>query len=353
MKSLIVVLGAGASHDCLQGSADGYEEHQPPLAKELFDRRFSRILERYPLAQMEAADIIPALATGAVGLEEHLLDLKESKLDIYSQARWREIPLYLQELLFQLSLPIAEHRPHGGFTNRPGNYDGLVNAVLRLDEILFITLNYDTILDSRLAHYPSTLPDSLDWYITPDRNWSLLKLHGSVNWGNRVLNDPIPTPEGGTGTNVVLELGDALELDPKVQHLGKYPTVDALRWSRQPGGEFYYPALSVPLGPEDGLSCPETHQDFLQERLRRIDLLNLLVIGYSGLDKSVLRLLRESGKELGRVKIVNGDTRLGYDSATNLAAGLEQPFDPAPVTFDGGFRDFMAGGELPAFLELL
>jgi len=61
-------------------------------------------------------------------------------------------------------------------------------------------------------------------------------------------------------------------------------------------------------------------------------------------------LLRESGKELGQVTIVNGDAKLGYETAARLMTGLGQDLDPAPpVTFPGGFRDFIARHDLDEF----
>jgi hypothetical protein len=92
----------------------------------------------------------------------------------HTQQRFREVPFYLQEVLTDAS----------NFTRTPDNYNALVNAALELDEALFLTLNYDTLLDTRFAEYsPLT---NLDWYIEADGRWSLIKLHGSVNWAWRL-----------------------------------------------------------------------------------------------------------------------------------------------------------------------
>lgn len=354
MKQLVVLLGAGASYDCLVSGTDGYDPHRPPLAKQLFDyERFGNILDRYPRAQMATADIAHALRSGTMGLEEYLTELRDST-DEYSQQRWREIPLYLQHLLFHIGLP-GDRARAGGYTNRPGNYDRLLSATLKVDEVTFITLNYDTLFDDRLRPYQSPVStESLDWYVVPERNWALIKLHGSVNWGRRVLNHSPPSPIEPTGVNVVWELGDTIQVSSEIEHLLPHGHIAAMRWMGQRDGAFYYPALSVPLGAEDSLSCPPDHLDFLEARLAKLDALNLLIIGYSGLDKAVLNLLRDSGKELGQVRIVNGDVELGYAAANNVMAGIGQTFDPAPpVTFGGGFRDFIAGRDLDEFLAAI
>ena len=75
----------------------------------------------------------------------------------YTQRRYRQVPLYLQEILAGASR----------WTNEPDNYNALVNAALELDDSLFLTLNYDTLLDGRFAAY--TPADRMDWYIDTDR----------------------------------------------------------------------------------------------------------------------------------------------------------------------------------------
>jgi hypothetical protein len=41
----------------------------------------------------------------------------------------------------------------GGYTNDPDNCNALINRALELDDVLFLTLNYDTLLDDRLFEY--------------------------------------------------------------------------------------------------------------------------------------------------------------------------------------------------------
>jgi hypothetical protein len=47
------------------------------------------------------------------------------------------------------SRPI-DHAPRG-FTRQPDHYDVLLNLTLPLDRVVYLTLNYDTLLDQRLA----------------------------------------------------------------------------------------------------------------------------------------------------------------------------------------------------------
>jgi hypothetical protein len=48
-----------------------------------------------------------------------------------------------------------------GYAEQPDSYDRLINAAMRVDEVTFVTLNYDDLFDRRLFVSPSTSsPDS-------------------------------------------------------------------------------------------------------------------------------------------------------------------------------------------------
>ena len=190
-EQLIVITGAGASYD-----STGIEPRdlnwQPPLVKELFAERaaFHPILDFYPDAQTLAPDLRVATRTGSVGLETYLRDQVLRSPSAYDRRRYRAIPLYLQHLLHEVS----EH-----YTTHPVNYDRLINGVLRsANEVIFLTLNYDTILDSRLEQHAHVR--SLSDYIRPDFAWSLIKLHGSVDWARRIVG--VITPPSTRPTSI-------------------------------------------------------------------------------------------------------------------------------------------------------
>jgi hypothetical protein len=72
-------------------------------------------------------------------------------------------------------------------------------------------------------------------------------------------------------------------------------------------GSLFYPALSVPVGEEDELVCPPQHVDFLRERLAASQPRHLLLIGYSGNDREVLALVRESERGIKTLTVVDYD----------------------------------------------
>jgi hypothetical protein len=144
----LVVLGAGASFDCASKEVPRNRDYRPPLVTELFEPRkeFARILHRYPLAEQAAAGIRTALSSGSIAIEAFLRDeLRDSEHPHERRLYW-SVPLYLQDLLFEVS----SWDPPYGYTSQPDSYDRLVKAAMRVDQVTFVTLNYDVLLDRRL-----------------------------------------------------------------------------------------------------------------------------------------------------------------------------------------------------------
>lgn len=154
-------------------------------------------------------------------------------------------------------MPCAWDPGHNrGYTPHPDNYNRLISVALELEEAVFITLNYDTLLDRRLfAYSPLT---SMDSYTDAGKNWALIKLHGSVDWGRQVANeweipdsDPyLATTFAGFGDHLTVHGDVTLRLNADLR------LVRQEGQSSQSGGRLFYPALSAPLGPGDELVCP-------------------------------------------------------------------------------------------------
>jgi hypothetical protein len=286
---LLVILGAGAAYDCASGNVpDRHDDFRPPLVTQLFEGRptFTRILHQYPLAEQAAADIRPALAGGSVAIEAFLKDrLRDSDYQHARRQYWA-IPLYLQHLVFEISM--WDYDSGRGYTAQPDSYDRLINAALRLDEVTFVTLNYDDLFDRRLFIHGAL--DSMESYLGAGQNWALIKLHGSINWGRIVLNAPSQiAPTDPFLAQTFANLGDTIEVDDNVS-LRLQPDIRQVRFDEEPF-RLYYPALSVPLGTEDELVCPDQHVNYLKDITGHYEPLDVLVIGYSGLDQEALNLL--------------------------------------------------------------
>jgi hypothetical protein len=254
------------------------------LAKDLFEKDFDYLRGRYPLAMAAGDEIRQAIdpeSKDALPLEDYLREKMRDSTDSYTRLRYRQIPLYLQDLLFAVGSLTGE-----GYTTDPDNYNALNNAVLKLDDVLFLTLNYDTLLDDRLFNYQRL--ETLDSYVASDSSFALVKLHGSVNWGRRLVG----TLERGSSASredinwFVTEV-PALEFETGDIELRLQSSIADTRYEPREHAVFY-PALSVPLGPADEFVCPPSHRAAAQKRLAEAESLNVLVIGYSGNDRECL-----------------------------------------------------------------
>jgi len=258
------------------------------------------------------------------------------------------IPLYLQHLLFVVSR--WEYQPQSGYAEQPDCYDRLVNAALQVHEVTFVSLNYDDIFDQRLFLYDRL--DSMESYLAPNKNWALIKLHGSINWGRQVLDPGFASDDA---SDIVLaQTFAALGADIKIEktiELRPQPTVRQMR--RSSGLELYYPALSAPLGADDDLVCPDEHVEYLKRITGHWNPLDGLVIGYSGLDTSVLKLLSWGERPIRSLTVVSETAEHAQKTAEKLLAlvRVEPPEGVEPVTLhSNGFTSFTQAGSLTEYI---
>src|SRR5260370_30458401 len=179
-RKLAVILGAGASRGCLGNgiAARASDQWLPPLANELFDRRFDPLLTRFIRLAAHLDDVRIVLSSEGANFEKCLLDFYRSAER--SGDRWPlDIPLYLRELLWTVS---------DEYLQGSSKYDTLVQRVLGspFERIMFLNLNYDLFVENALRNCNRHLFDSVRSYIPPNKKWLLINPHGSVNWA-RIL----------------------------------------------------------------------------------------------------------------------------------------------------------------------
>jgi hypothetical protein len=325
IDDLFVVLGAGASYDCAGGPFVREGRWRPPLVRELFAPRFQAILSGYPFAQAAAADIVPLLDDGTFQIERHIATEFRAGTHELARRKYLSLPLYLQEVL---------HTCGGGFAWSPDAYDRMLTGLSEVPHVTFVTLNYDTILDDRLAN--ARPRKRMGWYVDPSSQWWLVKLHGSVDWGYRLplddsldLANPLPELEYQLGPEIELRVPDG-GLDAI---RGIPPALGLSMVATQPR---FYPAISVPVGAADELVCPQEHVGLLKSRLHEAQPVHLLVIGYSGLDQEVVQILRDADTRIASLTVVDkGDAA---DAAMQLIAGALQ-VEPRDLQFHGVHRD--------------
>ncbi len=343
LNSLTVLTGAGASHDCAWSEiAELAPEYQPPLTNQLFEPRgsFNAILHNYPGAEALSDEIRTKLMDRDASLESILKEI-ESREPLALRKQYWQIPLYLQELLGAVS---TQYVRTGGT-----RYDTLVSSILRspFERVMFLTLNYDLLLDRALQKLYGVSFSDLSAYCPKERDWSLIKLHGSVNWG-RKLQSP-KTGVRGHSTLLLNSLSSEPTFETDIEILKGHQ-----EGSRFVGSTFFYPALAIPLGEKRGKDfvCPQDHLDYTVSFLSNCS--NFLIIGFSGLDQHILELFQDV-QRVDTLKIVNESRDSAIQTMTRI--GRKNPrFAPTfpgeqdASLYDKGFGGFVGSGELERFL---
>jgi hypothetical protein len=316
------MLGAGAS----RGSGDYGSELPPPLTVDLFDETLYReYLSIYDLAHQAGRFIAQARKEDdALGLEHALHRLRVSE-HAHHRHMALAVPPYLQHLLYTVS----ETHYTEAF-----RYDHLIERLLRLPYVCFLTLNYDLLLDRRLNghHRLSTLDD----YISRDKNWSLIKLHGSVNWlhdANQTFSINAPPKDLAWDAETYECIAPDVPLS----------TVRGTSLATK-----RYPALAMPEGPDDRLVLPTKHLWFLRSMLKGKEV-DLLSIGYSGLDNEALKLIESLECKVRRMTIVDQDLYRATEVFTRFENAGIRPLWPDIANYD--FAGWIDDGGLARLVD--
>lgn len=299
--NLTVILGAGAAFDVVNFQSNQQVEDanfRPLTTANLFHTHKdweSEYLKFPNVASVieELRNAFPSKDPTSLDIENFLKGLKESP-KLHRNAQFREFPLYLQHYFTAVT---------DKYCKKPSNYMTLINKIFDLDlgKVVFVTTNYDLLFDKALHHQYITKfsisdPD-MNKYISSE-NWAYIKLHGSIDWGRHIKEGMVKNKSNtlpGLVDNVAQlgkELESALESDIIRDHTFNLK-------ERQ----LIYPAISVPVG-ESKLNCRDDHVQTLKDHLNNCH--NFLIIGFSGYDEDVLRLLNEKEGGFGQVLFVSG-----------------------------------------------
>lgn len=313
---IIVLVGAGASF----ASADVGTNERPPVTRQLFGcARAQALLTIYTLAR-EAHSVISRdmRSDTTIAFEDALRRLQSDGYPHHQQMALA-VPPFLQALLLEYSQDLDA---------RCVRYGILVDELLKLrSTVVFVSLNYDTLLDNRLAAFSSL--NSMRDYIESPLGWSLIKPHGSVAWffEQPEAFDPRTPPGDRPIVRQTIECVPTSAMD-----------LAQLRASgdNDPHGRCVrYPALALPDGPKDQLVLPIEHLDHLRGILGRSQEIYLLVLGYSALDTEILQLITESDCKVRRMTVVNSDVMAALEVFDRVTSAGIQPI--WPDVFDGSY----------------
>jgi hypothetical protein len=324
------MVGAGAS----VASGRYAEGDRPPLTRELFDaKRGGDLLRIYTLAQAaESAMRSEMEIDTAIQLEEALRRLQN---DGYAHHRQMAlgVPPYLQALMLGYSRRLS------AFSLR---YGRLVDQLLRIGtEVHFVSLNYDTLLDHHLAAF--TPLNTLDAYVNTGLDWTLIKPHGSVAWY-------VPQPETLDPASPPLDREIAvgpIECVP-VNNLDLH-VVRGTTAADTHGLTNRYPAIALPDGPKDRLVLPDSHRQRIEDVLQSREI-QLLVLGYSGLDSEILTLIGAGGCTIRRLTVVNRGAKAALEVLHRIKVALPEGAIFEDVV-DGSFESWTDGDGLRKWVE--
>lgn len=345
---LCVILGAGASHDVAgDGSPLINKNFRPPLAKDLFNiaqnPAYWDVIKKYQGASFLAQPLATKIPSGEISLENELRKYSMHQ-DPEIRHAFKYIPAYLRDLLVKASYE---------YTNMPSSYIELVFELLaeHPHEVLFITLNYDTLLEIALTKYSASLYNfgDIESYVTPGRSAKVLKLHGSINWYRK-----IPNSEGNTWDNALVEL-DIFEKtsENEIMVFNNRQSMNEIVIEKSR----LFPILTAPLAGKEptDIVCPESHIEAARVFLN--DCYKYMIIGTSGLDDDLLFHL-DSMLPTDRpplLQIVNKGQEATLDTWERLMQGVRVLGSHLTTnsgdTFNEGFRDYLSSKHFREFVE--
>jgi len=350
---LLVIFGAGASYDSVlhhpppeaQFSTNlarvqrfgSYEEFRPPLANQLFDDRplFVQIMQNYV-----AFKPLVNLLRGDVRVEQRLAKFEEeAKTFPTRHAQLAAIRYYLHQMLWRCQSHWESE--HQGITN----YLTFLDAIERWryengEQVCFVTFNYDTMLENSMTQLWHWEFPNLNAY-TSRSDYKLIKLHGSVDWGLRMLSVP------GTGQPFQV-------IESAVKGLAISDSYEKVRPDMHfEDGTWGYPALAIPVEKKSEFVCPPEHVTALADGVLP-NVTKIITIGWRATEQNFLAMLKNPLTGVrGDVDlmVVSGNIKDVTETNTNL--GLVNPSSGRKYpNVDTGFSGLIRGiGQMESFLR--
>lgn len=338
--NLTVILGAGAAFDVVNFQSNQQVDDpsfRPPTTVNLFHthKGWEDEYKKFPAVASlihELRQSLPGRHT-SVNVEDFLKALRDSQ-KVHRNDQFRQLPLYLQHYFYRIST---------NYCKWPANYSTLINRVFDLDlnKVFFVTTNYDLLFDRALElnsatefSIDSTAPNK---YIK-NSDWAYIKIHGSVDWGRSIKESMIKNRDNTLPALIdsVNQLGASLE-----EALEKEIVIDKTFINENERG-LVYPSISVPIG-ESKFNCWPDHIQVLKNHLNQCQ--NYLIIGFSGYDKDILKMLDEKEGGFGKVLFVSGSEASAHEARENFRNhGDLQDKLHAEVYAGNGFDEFVRSG---------
>jgi hypothetical protein len=341
-ETLIVVFGAGASYDSDSARRPGSElgqwpgavDARPPLANQLFEHRFSRQVAQRTYARA----LIPRLrevAEQGGSIEQELgVFAVEARQDPRTQLELLDMQEYIRSVIMHVDRQWME------LNALATNYLWLLRH-LRMwtafgnRRVLFLTFNYDRLLDNAFIDALGIRLDTIDSYVL-DPTFKLIKLHGSTHWYRRA-------ERVGHKLLEVVGIGNPRPVDGIAPYDLEWTTEYAVnRGDNTPSHiQAYFPAIAIPTVEKSDFQCPPAHLETAKEMIRAAT--HLLVVGWQGQEEHFHRVWRDNrppADSLLRFHVVDKSPEFARRVGERLREQMQ--LDPRPVEVTGGFSQFLA-----------
>jgi len=366
----LFVFGAGASASCCFGdslSKFNRAKLRPPVGKDIFHSRYSKIIENYPGVE----DTLPFFEANGFDIEACLQsewDEIRSSFNKKITARHTNVQFYLADLFGKISNHVLTNYKRGNlyglfssalqkYLSKRGNRDECVGVV---------SFNYDSILDNFIRRDFNIKLDKIEDYVDWKNNQLVLfKPHGSWNWGWPFVEGKLPVlnqidisnhlyekeilPANiyydllGKIPDIVYSGSWALERNANTDDVGRY-TINKNR-IKYFGHESYsyFPALLMPYRDKDEFVMPYLHMMCMREYLREVE--DLYLIGWKGNEDSFNKFIKKYANNLKRIIIVNPDSESVKDNLRKILSIEKYSFETVDT-----FEEF-ACKKMNAFLK--
>ena len=338
---LLVVFGAGASYDSVPhrpADPPQRQPYRPPLANQLFDDRplFVDAMRRFPQCQPVIPDLRNVSATAGV---EQVLSRFESEAEGYPERHKQlaAIKYYLHYALWECQQYWRSE--HNGITCYKTLLDQIEKWRYRAKErVCLVTFNYDTMLEEALREFFHLKLGHLDHYLFEHDGYTIIKLHGSLNWGREL--DTTFVPGTVPTTDLIIESAAQLQISTRYRIVNSHPMLVQ-------DGHVLFPALAIPVENKDSFECPDYHVKALRDSLSDVN--KILTIGWRAKEADFLEMLQTLGPRPRRLMIISGSQTYAKETYQNLA-GQGMGFS-MPILGEGGFSQLIRSRQVETFLQ--
>lgn len=343
-RDLLVILGAGASHDCLADQpADVF---MPPLTKDLATRNdvSTSLLESYGAAipildfLVERLEYGPEATDGikSTSLEVLLAEyISQASSNPNKSQHVTAFRFYLRDLIAGAQNSVLVE---GGRKNR---FDTLMRecaewAIANNAKVCFVSFNYDTLLEIAFSHYFNSSLHSESSYLA-NRHVNVLKPHGSITWS--YVRADCTIDDGDLDRDSMerrifdesVRLGEPFVTDSSRKWLDQRMAAESIKLGEPAAAEVadlrifsdivsyvpaesdihrhYHPvlpAIALPVAEKDELIWPASQDTYFRETIHNGSFGKVIFIGWRGAETHFVPLLDRLVANDGNVLYVTG-----------------------------------------------